>query len=57
MTGAFTAKRLQCQVMQDSEEIAKARQVAASSLQQLHDYVGLGGTSADGEVELRGTAP
>lgn len=46
-----------CQVMQDSEEIAKARQVAASSLQQLHDYVGLGGSSRDGEVQLRGTAP
>ncbi|KAL3150380.1 hypothetical protein ABBQ32_000219 [Trebouxia sp. C0010 RCD-2024] len=44
-------------VMQNSDEIAKARQVAASSLRQLHDYVGLGDSSADGQVELRGTAP
>lgn len=43
--------------MQNSDEIAKARQVAASSLRQLHDYVGLGDSSADGQVELRGTAP
>ena len=45
------------QEMQDAEEVAKARQVAASSLQQLREYVGLGGSSADGEVQLRGTAP
>lgn len=44
-------------MMRNEEEVAKARQVAASSLQQLQDYVGMGGSSADGEVQLRGTAP
>lgn len=44
-------------VMRNDEETAKARQVAASSLQQLHDYVGLGGSSNDDQVQLRGTAP
>ena len=43
--------------MRNDEETAKARQVAASSLQQLHDYVGLGGSSNDDQVQLRGTAP
>ncbi|KAA6423586.1 MAG: hypothetical protein FRX49_06646 [Trebouxia sp. A1-2] len=40
--------------MSNKEEIAKARQVAISSLQQLRDYVGLGG-SGDGQVQLKGT--
>lgn len=43
--------------MQNVDDIAKARQVAASSLHQLNDYVGLGGASADGQVELRGKTP
>ena len=42
--------------MQNEEEVAKARQVAVSSLQQLQEYVGIGG-SADSAVQLRGTAP
>ncbi len=42
------------QVMSNKEEVAKARQVAVSSLQQLRDYVGLGG-SGDGQVQLKGT--
>jgi len=42
------------QAMSDKEEVAKARQVAVSSLQQLRDYVGLGG-SGDGQVQLKGT--
>ena len=45
------------QVMHDETEITKARQVAVSSLHQLHDYVGLGGSSKDSEVQLRGTTP
>ncbi|DBB12959.1 hypothetical protein WJX82_008990 [Trebouxia sp. C0006] len=40
--------------MSNKEEVAKARQVAVSSLQQLRDYVGLGG-SGDGQVQLKGT--
>lgn len=42
--------------MQNEEEVAKARQVAVSSLRQLHEYVGIGGSS-DSAVQLRGTAP
>jgi len=44
-------------VMHDETHITKARQVAVSSLHQLHDYVGLGGSSKDSEVQLRGTTP
>lgn len=44
------------QVMRSEVEVAKARQLAVSSLQQLQDYVGIGG-SGDGQVQLRGTAP
>ncbi len=43
--------------MRNEDEVMKARQVAASSLQQLQDYVGLEGSSADGQVQLRGTTP
>lgn len=45
------------QAMQNETEVTKARQVAVSSLHQLHDYVGLGGSSKDSEVQLRGTTP
>ena len=44
-------------MIQNEGDVIKARQDAVSSLHQLHDYVGLGGNSKDGEVQLRGTTP
>ena len=43
--------------MHEEGEVTKARQVAVNSLHQLHDYVGLGGSSKDEAVQLRGTTP